>query len=383
MRRSVFWGSLFALAYTYAVFPLIVLLRGRLRPRPHEEAPITPRVSIIVAAHNEAAVIAEKIENLRALEYPVERLEIVIASDGSDDGTDEIVRRYVGDQVRLLSLPRQGKANTLNRAVEESTGEILVFSDAEGSCLPGSLLALVRAFADRSVGGVAGNRIYVDVDVAEGTAMGEGAYWDFDRMMKVAQSSAGSITGAAGSLYAIRRSLFRPIPPGVNDDFMNSLHVVEQGSRMLFAPDAVIYGPVSPDASSEYKRKVRVMTRGLRCAVALPVLFDPFRYGFYSLQLFSHKLLMRTMAVPLLILAVVTPLLWRHHAIYRTAAMAQISFYACAAVGSAFPRAAWARAKLFSVPAYFCLVNLASLRAMRNVLGGRSIDLWAPDRGSE
>lgn len=383
MRRAFFWGSLLLLAYSYAVFPLMVLLRGRLRPKPHEGAANTPTVSIIVAAHNEAPSIAKKMENLRRLEYPVERLEIVIASDGSDDGTDEVVRRHLVDNVRLIPLPRQGKARTLNRAVEQSTGEILVFSDAEGSCAPGTLLALVRAFADGSVGGVAGNRIYVDIDDAEGIAVGEGAYWDFDRMMKVAQSAAGSITGAAGSLYAIRRSLFTPIPPGVNDDFFNSLRVVEQGSRMLFVPDAVIYGPVSPDASSEYRRKVRVMTRGLRCAVAVPVLFDPFRYGFYSLQLFSHKILMRTMAVPLLLLALVTPLLWRRHAIYRVAAVAQILFFLCAALGAAFPRAAWARARIISIPTYFCLVNLASIEAIWNVSRGESIDSWVPDRGSE
>ncbi len=381
MRRSLFWGSLSALAYTYAVFPLIVLLRGRFRPKPYLKAEITPTVSIIVAAHNEAAIIAAKIENLRALEYPVERLEIVIASDGSVDGTNEIARSYVAGNVRLLPLPRQGKAGTLNRAVEQTTGEIVVFSDADGSCRPGTLRALVGPFADDSVGGVAGNRVYVDIEDAEGTAVGEGGYWDFDRAMKVAQSRAGSITGASGSsFYAIRRDLVRPIPPRVNDDFINSLRVVEQGRRIVFAPEAVTYGSVALSASAEYTRKVRVMTRGLRCAVSVPELFNPFRFGFFSLQLFSHKIAMRIMVVPLLLLAGVTPLLWRRGVLYRISAVGQMSFYGCAALGALFPRRTWTRARIFSLPAYFCLVNVASLQAMINLLRRHSIELWSPDR---
>ena len=252
------------LAYTYLLFPALVVLRALLRPRPHASADIAPPVSIVIAAYNEAATIGAKLENLLSLDYPRDRLEVVIASDGSEDGTDEIVRAHANGTVRLLSLPRRGKAEALNAAVAAASGEILVFSDANSIYAPDAVRALVRPFADPTVGGVAGDQRYLVAGGSDGVAAGEQSYWDFDRLLKLTESRAGNVISATGAIYAVRRSLFRPVPVGVTDDFATSTSVIAQGYRLVFAPDAVAYEPVAPAVELEFGRKVRVITRGLR-----------------------------------------------------------------------------------------------------------------------
>ncbi|MGH3060093.1 MAG: glycosyltransferase, partial [Gaiellaceae bacterium] len=244
MRRTLFWLGAGALAFTYVLFPLLVLLRAALRPRPHRLDDSTPQVTMVIAAHNEAATIGAKLENLLSLDYPPERLEVVIASDGSDDDTDDIVRAYAGRGVRLLTPGRVGKADALNAAVAASGGEILVFSDANSMYAPDALRALVRPFADPAVGGVAGDQRYLSSDGADAIASGEQHYWNLDRMLKQAESRAGNAISATGAIYAVRRSLFRPVAPAVTDDFYISTGVIAAGYRLVFAPDAVAYEPV-------------------------------------------------------------------------------------------------------------------------------------------
>ncbi len=276
MIPIVFWAAAALIAYTYLVFPALVLIRGRLWPRGYRRAEITPSVSMIVVAHNEAAAIGAKLENLLSLDYPRERFELLIASDGSSDATEDIVRGYASQGVKLLCLPRQGKIPVLNAAVEAARGEILVFSDANSIYAPGAIRALVRPFADARIGGVAGDQRYL-AD-RRGEASGERAYWNFDRMLKQAQSAAGNVTSATGAIYAVRRALFRPVPPGVTDDFATSTGVIAQGYRLIFAPDAVACEPVAKTGRIEFGRKVRVITRGLRGVLVRRELLNPLRY---------------------------------------------------------------------------------------------------------
>ena len=217
-RRIVFWSAVSAVTATYVVFPLLVLARARLRPRPHFWADITPSLTLIVAAHNEAADIGAKLENIASLDYPADLLEVIVVSDGCDDGTEEIVRSFTGREVRLLSLTRVGKAAALNAAIAEARGEILVFSDANSAFAPDALLALVRPFADPNVGGVAGDQRYVADQGLGTTGSGERGYWDFDRTMKRAESLADNVISATGAIYAVRASLVGPVPEGVTDD---------------------------------------------------------------------------------------------------------------------------------------------------------------------
>lgn len=383
VRRILFWLGAGTLAYTYVLFPLLVLVRAALRPRPHESADITPTVTMVIAAHNEAASIGDKLENLLSLDYPPERLEVVIASDGSDDGTDAIVRAYTGRGVRLLAPGRVGKAAALNEAVAAARGEILVFSDANSIYTRDALRALVRPFADPAVGGVAGNQLYLSDDGAAVIARGELHYWNLDRALKEAESRAGNTISATGAIYAVRRSLFRPVPPAVTDDFFISTGVIAAGNRLVFAPDAIAYEPVAETGGREWQRKVRVMTRGLRGVLQRRGLLDPREHGFYALQLLTHKLLRRTMVFPLALTAVTAPLLWQRGRLYRAATVLQSCLYGLGAAGLLLERSSVGKRKVLALPAYFCFVNLASLQAIWNVARGRRIERWTPRRDTE
>lgn len=379
MIELVFWLAVATVVYTYALFPLLVFARGRLAPRPHASAPGTPGVSILIAARNEEAGIAAKLDNLLELDYPADWLQIVIVSDGSDDGTDDIVARYLDRGVELVPLPRVGKAAALNAAAARARGEILVFSDANSMFARDAVRALVAPFADPAVGGVAGNQCYAAGGDAT-TAAGERGYWSFDTALKRAESAAGNVISATGAIYAIRRDLFRPVPEGVTDDFVTSTRVIAQGYRLVFAQDAVATEPVGASAEVEFGRKVRVMTRGLRSVLVMRELLNPFRHGFYALQLLSHKVLRRLSVVPLLAIAVSSPFLWGSGLPYREATAAQALLYGLGGAGILFRRTAVGRWWPLAIPAFFCLVNVAALRALWNLVSGRRIERWEPER---
>ena len=389
MSAFLFWLATGLIGYTYAGFPVLVLLRAKLRPRPHRTADVTPSVSVVIAAHDEARSIGDRVDNLLAVDYPTDCLEIVIASDGSSDRTVAEARRRDDPRVRVLDLPRTGKANALNAAVAASTGEILVFSDANTAYAPDAIRQLVRSFADPDVGGVAGNQVYLpgaakgelaDPSTASAIGAGERSYWDFDRLLKDAESLGGSVISATGAIYAIRRELFRAVPDGVTDDFMTSTRVIAAGRRLVFEPTAVALEPVAGSSRGEYRRKVRIMTRGLRGVAMARELLDPRRYGFYAVQLFTHKVLRRLMAVPLLVIAATSATLWDNGPIYRLAVLGQAAVYGLGAIGLGLRGHPAGRRPWFSLPAFFLLVNIASLHAAWNLVTGRRIDRWQPAR---
>ena len=388
IASAVFWSAVLLLGWTYLLFPAVLWLRAALFPRPWRRGDATPRVSLVICAYNEARGIAARLENALALEYPRERLEIVVASDGSTDGTDEIVRGFVRRGVRLLALPRQGKIPALNTAVGAAFGEVLVFSDANSEWEPGALRALLRPFADPAVGGVAGDQRYLARGRRPDGADGERAYWDLDRWLKRWQSAAGSATSSTGAIHAIRRDLFRPVPPGVTDDFWISTNVVSRGRRLVFTEEAVAWEPATPSSGLEFRRKVRVMTRGLHGVWLMCELCDPRKHGFYALQLFTHKVLRRLAVVPLAALALSTPWLWNAGPPWRAATLLQLAFYAAAACGAAFagrperlPAPVRRFSRLLALPSFFCMVNAAAGVAAWNVARGRRIDSWEPQRG--
>jgi cellulose synthase/poly-beta-1,6-N-acetylglucosamine synthase-like glycosyltransferase len=279
-----------------------------------------------------------------------------------------------------LPLPRQGKAAALNAAVAVASGDILVFSDANSMYTPQALRFLVQAFGDPEVGGVAGNQRYLSHAGSSLAGEGEKSYWRFDRQLKQFQSRAGNVISATGAIYAIRRKLFLPVPEGVTDDFVTSTRVIAQGYRLVFTPEAVAYEPVAGAGGREFGRKVRIITRGLRAVLFMRQLLNPLRYGFYALQLFSHKLLRRLVVFPLLILLITSPLLWSYGLFYQMVTIAQFAFYGLALVGMWLEGNKLGRLKLFSLPFYFCLVNLACLFAVWNVVRGQHIVLWETRR---
>ncbi len=377
---SLWWGALALLAYTYLLFPALVFVRGRLSHRPYYSADITPTISLIIAAYNEAGSIQARLENILALDYPPGRLEAIIVSDGSTDSTDALVQAYVGARIKLLALPRGGKVTALNAAVANSTGEILVFSDANTMYAPEALRALVRPFADPEVGGVAGDQHYLPQQSAGFSGAGEINYWNFDRQLKRSQSRAGNTISATGAIYAVRRSLYYPVPSGVIDDFVISTRVIAQGYRLVFTPEAVAYEPVAGSSVREFNRKVRNITIGFYGVLEMRALLNPRYYGFYALQLFSHKVLRRLMVFPLIGLLLISPWLWSHGLIYQAATVLQAGFYGLALMGWVLSNTRLGESKLFTFPSFFCMANLAALLATLNVLRGHRITSWNPQR---
>lgn len=381
----LFWVAAALVVYTYIGFPLGVVLRGLLWGRPYKQREITdlPSVSIVISAYNEAKSIGKKLDNILSMQYPRDRLNIVIASDGSTDGTDAIIERYQEYGVNLLSLPRVGKAAALNAAVNASPGEILVFSDANSIYKADAIQQLVKPFGDPTVGGVAGNQVY-RVETSGGSSVdGERAYWNFDRMLKQFQGRSGNTLAATGAIYAIRKSLFRSIPDGVSDDLFTSTGVIVQGYRLVFAPDAIAYEPVAATSQVEFGRKVRVIMRSWKAFLFRRELLNPFRYKFYAIQLFSHKILRYLVVFPLLVLLLISPALWEMGFLYQMATLGQIAFYSCALSGLLFNGTRFGGKKIFTIPFYFCMVNMAALIAIINVLRGHQIKHWEPQRHSQ
>lgn len=377
----LFWSAVATIAYTYVGFPLLVLARAALRPRPVARGDVRPSVSVVIAAHDEEAAIGRKLESVLAADYPADRREVVVASDGSTDGTQAVVQGFADRGVNLVALPRVGKAAALDAAIAASSGEVVVFTDANSTFAPDALTAIVRPFADPEVGGVAGDQRYRSGTDDAPVAGGERSYWSFDRLLKEAESRAGNVISATGALYAVRRELVGPVAVGVTDDFATSTAVIAAGRRLVFAADAAAYEPVAASGGAEFGRKVRVMTRGLRGVALRRALLDPRRSGFYALQLLSHKVLRRVMAVPLVALFAGSARLWRRGPLYRLATAGQVAFYGAGVLGLASGGRVRGRlGRLVALPAYFCLVNAASLKACWNLATGRRIDRWEPDR---
>ena len=386
MFLILFWISLGLILYTYVLFPILIIIRGWAVPRHYksEETDPLPSVSVIIAAYNEEKSIGEKLENILSLDYPRNRVEVVIASDGSTDRTDAVIKNYEADGIKLLSLPRQGKAAALNAAVAASNCDILVFSDANSMYKADALRSLIRPFADPKVGGVAGNQSYLKKSGKSSVSVGERSYWSFDRLMKESESKAGSTISATGAIYAIRRSLFQDVMEGVTDDFYTSTGVISQGYRLVFASDAIAYEYAAGTSKVEFGRKVRVITRGLRAIfLARSELLNPFRFGFYAIQLFSHKVLRRLIVFPLLLIFFVTPFLWGTHVFYRFLMIGQLGFYGLGLLGLLLDEMQLGRSKMLTIPFYFCLVNAAVLVATLNIFRGRQIKRWEPQREPE
>jgi cellulose synthase/poly-beta-1,6-N-acetylglucosamine synthase-like glycosyltransferase len=384
---GLFWGSVSLIVYTYLVFPGMVLLRALWKSR--RAAPAAPAadpagapgdplpsLSFIIAAYNEAETIAGKLDNTVGLDYPQDRMEVIVASDGSDDLTNEIVAGYPSRRVRLLALPRQGKNRTINAAVPQAAGEILVFTDADSLFEPSALHFLIAPFADPQVGGVAGSYRYLR---HEKEAKGERAYWRFDQKLRDLQSKGGDLVSATGHIYAIRRELFSPVPSGVTDDAYISRGVISRHRRLVFERRAAAYGPIADDAG-EFRRKVRILSRGLKGVWEQRHLLNPFAYGFYALQLLTHKVLRRLMFLPIAITLLCALFLWEQGVFYQLAAVGQLALHAAALAGYVLRDSRLGKSRLLSLPYFLDMTNLACFLAVKRLLQGENRDAWNAER---
>jgi cellulose synthase/poly-beta-1,6-N-acetylglucosamine synthase-like glycosyltransferase len=361
--------------WVYAGYPLLLSVLARSHPRPRQRNPTHPAVTVLVAAHNEEDVIDAKVANVLSTRYPRSLVEIVVASDGSTDRTVEAARR-AGAQ-RVLDLPRVGKITALNAGVEAASGEVLVFTDADSLLCPDTLDELISNFADPMLGGVSANEVSrIEAD-ASGVTRGEGMYWRYEQWIKRLEDKVGSAVSASGRLYAVRRSLFRPstVTAGT-DDFVISTQVVKAGRRLAFDEHTIVVVDAPLDATPELRRKVRVMNRGLRAAFSLGPLLLPWRGGFYSVQVLSHKVLRRFLPFFLLTAVAASAWLVTSSPVWWLVLGPQLLFYGLAVAGWAGRGHAWGRARPLWVPYYFCLVNAAAAIAVLSVLGGVRFERW-------
>ena len=252
----LFWASFGALAWTHAGYPVSAAAAARLRRRPVRRADVLPSVTLIVAAHDEEEVIERRLENLLALDYPPDQVEIVVASDASGDRTDELVEKIGAQEprVRLLRCPRGGKVAAQDRAVRETSGEVVAFSDANAIWAPDSLAKLVRSFADPEVAYVCGRLVLAD---AAGSNR-EGAYWRYEIWLREQESELGSVTGGNGAIYAVRRSDYVEVDPRFGHDLSLPYVMVQSGRRAVYDPEAVALEKPTPELETEYRRKVRM-----------------------------------------------------------------------------------------------------------------------------
>jgi len=370
----IFWLAFALVGYVYLGYPLLAALRATIHPRPHITAPIQPLVSVIVAAYNEGDRIAARIDNLLALDYPPDRIEIIIGSDGSTDHTVARARGYGDARVSVKAfMERRGKPALLNRLVPDARGEILLFADARQQFERGALKALLKSFADPTVGAVSGALMLI-ADGAAASGQGTSFYWRYEKFIRAMESRIDSTIGVTGAIYAIRRGLFEPIPADtILDDLLIPLRVVSRGYRVLFEPDARAFDRTPATAREEFSRKARTIAGTFQLFARERWLFNPFRNRLWF-QTFSHKglrLLLPALHVTLFAANLALLAFWP----YRWMLAAQLAFYAAALLGctSVFGRR---RPLVVSVAYTMCLLCWATMVGLARTLTHRQPVTW-------
>jgi cellulose synthase/poly-beta-1,6-N-acetylglucosamine synthase-like glycosyltransferase len=343
----LFWLSLALLVWTHVAYPAVAALLARIAPRRVRKDDIEPSVAIVIAAYNEESVIARRIENLLALDYPADKLQIVVSSDASSDRTEEIALQY--SRVQVISNPRGGKVAAQDSAVRQTDAEIVAFSDANCTWSPNALRTLVRAFADPDVAYVCGQLQILDADGGNK----EGVYWRYEMVQRGAESQLGSVTGGNGSIYAVRRSDYVEVDPRFGHDLSLPYLMVQHGRRAVYEPDAHAFEKPTPSNETEYRRKVRMFEHCWLIVLRGKMLR---RLGpLYALEIVSHRLLRYGSGILHVVLLVTSLALYVHGWFYAVVLAAQLGLLAAAAIGVGIAR-------------YYVLVSWATLVALLNYL---------------
>lgn len=376
-----FWFLIFLIAYSYFGYLLLLVVLGWFRSETVETAEIIPSVSLLITAYNEEKVIKQKIENSLALNYPHDKLEIIIASDGSTDKTNDIVAEYTDKGIRLShSIKRRGKTAAQNDAVLRSSGEVIVFSDANAMYARDAIKKLVRNFDERKVGCVCGELKYTNSSESV-AGKGENLYWKYEKFLKRKESLVSSLLGVTGSIYAVRRALYVHLNQDIGgvSDFVEPLEIVRKGYKVVYESDAISFEEPSINMKMEFKRKVRIVAESIRGLFSEKELLNPIKYGIFSIQLISHKLLRWTVPIFLIGLFVSNLFLWDNGNVYRSLLIFQIVFYLSALVAWVFELIG-SQIKLFYIPYYFCMVNSAALIGWFKYFTGQKEIIWETAR---
>ncbi|AOY90154.1 glycosyl transferase family 2 [Marinobacter salinus] len=367
--------------YVYFGYPALLWFLTRFRPTvTHRREDQTPNVTLIISCYNEAAVIREKLNNALALDYPRERFNVIAVSDGSDDGTDDIVREFSGQGVTLIRQEgRLGKTMGLNLAMEGVTSEIVVFSDANAMYASDAIRKLVRNFADAEVGYVVGAALYTDSE-AGASAKNENLYWRYELAIKSMESRLHSVVGGDGAIYSIRTGLWEPLHPQDINDFVNPLQIIAKGFRGIFDSEARCYEETAGDFDREVARKERIVNRSIRGLMRVGEVMNPRKTGAFAFEVISHKLL--RWLIPLFMLLGFAGSLVLAFSGYKVFQL--MSFFAVALLGLAFIGSmAPDKNRLpvwLATPFYFVAVNWYAVRGIVKALQGQTQITWESAR---
>lgn len=374
MIEVSFWLALLFLVYTFVGYPTVIWMFSRLRPSAVAHGDFTPPVSIVIVAYNEEQGIGRKIESCLAQVYPVRNIEIIVASDGSSDQTASKVRQYENRGVRLLAFAeRRGKAACLNDAVQSCRTSHIIFSDARQRLDTNAVAALMRNFADSSVGAVSGELVFENTMNGE-FSRGVDAYWRYEKFLRQTESRVDSVVGATGALYAIRRVCFRTIPAGtILDDVLIPMNIVLQGMRVVFEPTAKVFDVPSPDAASEERRKRRTLAGNYQVIALQPALLNPFKNRLW-LQYVSHKVARLLAPFAMLMVFTMNVLLAGSSRLYAVLLAVQLLLYGVAFLGILRP--AYLKYAVIRIPATFCTFNWYAVLGLVEFVRNRNIHLW-------
>ena len=361
----VFWFSVLLVVYTYLGYPVWLYVKSRVRSFPINKAPIEPTVTVVMAVRNEAKTLSKKLGNILALDYPQDKLNVVIASDGSQDGTDDLLLGLRNASViPVLCSDHLGKAAALNEAIRAASGEIVLFVDARQTLEASSLRAILANFADPAVGCVSGELM---IEGSAGAVEGLGLYWKLEKRVRQLESRTGSVVGATGAIYAMRRSLLVEMPPGtILDDVYLPMHAALQGFRVIFEPDARAWDSLAKNPADEFRRKVRTLTGNYQIIQIAPWLLTSRNPLFF--EFISHKVL--RLIVPFLMLSTLIASFVIKGGWYQSLFIIQAGFLMFAAVAVVRPRLG-IFTKLAAIASSFLLLNAAAFLAFVYTVTGK------------
>lgn len=379
--ETLFWICFGLIGYAYLGYPLLITIIGSLRRKGvHKSSSFLPTVTYIIPAHNEERVMRRKLENTLDLDYPRELMNILVVSDASTDHTDHIVGEFEDHGVELLRLnQRGGKSKALNVAIPQATGEIVVLCDANVMFDTNAVRHMIRNFADPEVGCVCGRKTYLERS-SLATAKGERLYWRLEEYLKQCESLSGSVAGADGAIYAIRKNLYVPFDEDLIDDMLISLNIFAQGYRLVAEPKARAFEHTTTLAKEEYGRKSRIVATAIRTLSRNLRFLNPRKSGLMAWRILSHKVI-RWM-VPLFLIGLALSLLGlltegRYILFGFAAGLLSI----LALIGGLLQRAG-KKSKVLSLPYYFVLVNAAALVGWWRFLTGRTEKAWEKPESS-
>jgi cellulose synthase/poly-beta-1,6-N-acetylglucosamine synthase-like glycosyltransferase len=372
--KLMFWLSALVTVYSYFLYAAVLALWPQRRELRRGEADWQPSVTLIITAYNEEGRIADKLNNALALDYPLDRLDIIVASDCSGDDTDRIVGDYAARGVRLVRADeRKGKEYAQYCAIQQAENDILVFSDVATEMPRDALQLLVSYFADPSVGAVSSEDRFVSQD---GSIAGEGAYVKYEMWLRRQESRLAGLVGLSGSFFAVRASVCEQWDIYSPSDFNTALNCARSGLIAVTAPDVLGFYKDIVDGKGEYQRKVRTVLRGMTALVRHPEVLNPRRFGLFALQLWSHKLMRWAVPWAMLMLLISSVALWQQGWIYQVALILQVAFYGaglfswlCSPVRSFGP---------LRIVFFFLQVNLALAQAFLKLISGKRIYVWQP-----